>query len=175
MKYFFYAWCVAPSCYLDMLDKLEKLLFWTFGTSPAASLKPSPQHHNVARLYLFCRYHCSRWWSELDELAPLSYSRVPLVILIGYLIFLSPVLDVTKMFMGTIFLPHMARLWNSLFAEYISLYVKWLQVNGVNRHLLYIVVSFYPAFLYLILSYSRYMMDNKLRWPQEGLNCESFR
>ena len=55
MKYFFYAWCVAPSCYLDMLDKLQKLLFWTFGTSPAASLKPSPHHDNVARLYVFCR------------------------------------------------------------------------------------------------------------------------
>ena len=40
MEYCCYAWAVAPSCYLELLDKLQKQICRTVGPSLAASLEP---------------------------------------------------------------------------------------------------------------------------------------
>ena len=40
MEYCCHAWAGAPSCYLDMLDKLQKQIRRTVGPSLAASLEP---------------------------------------------------------------------------------------------------------------------------------------
>ena len=40
MEYCCHVWAGAASCYLEMLDKLQKWICWTVGTSIAASLKP---------------------------------------------------------------------------------------------------------------------------------------
>ena len=65
----------APSCYLELLDKLQKRICRTVGPSFAACLEPLSHHQNVASLSLFYRYYIGRCSSELAQLAPLPYSR----------------------------------------------------------------------------------------------------
>ena len=50
MEYYSHVWAVAPSCYLDLLDKLQKRICRTVGPSLAASLEPSAHLQNVASL-----------------------------------------------------------------------------------------------------------------------------
>ena len=40
MEYCCHVWGGAPSCYLELLDKLQKQICWTVGPSLAASLEP---------------------------------------------------------------------------------------------------------------------------------------
>ena len=75
MKYYCHHCAGAPSCYLELLDKLQKRLCRTVGPSLAAFLKPLAHRRNVANLSLFYRYYFCRCSCELAQLAPLSYSR----------------------------------------------------------------------------------------------------
>ena len=68
-------WAGAHSCYLELLDKLQKQICWTVGPALAASLEPLAHHRNVAACSLLCRYYFSRCSPELDQLVPLPYSR----------------------------------------------------------------------------------------------------
>ena len=61
--------------YLEMLDKLQKQLFRTIGTTIAASFEPLGHRRNLASFSLFYRYYFGRCSSELAELVPLPYSR----------------------------------------------------------------------------------------------------
>ena len=85
----------APSCYLELLDKLQKRIYRTVGPSLAASLEPLAHCQNVASLSLFYRYYFSRCSSELAQLVPLSFFFEVglLVILIDCMIFLSQFLS----------------------------------------------------------------------------------
>ena len=75
MEYCFHVWAGAPSCFLKLLDKLQKQICRTVGPSLAASLEPLAHRPNVACLSLFCRYYFGRCSSELAQLVPLPYSR----------------------------------------------------------------------------------------------------
>ena len=75
MEYCCPAWTGAPSCYLELLDKLQKRICSTVGPSLAASLEPLAHRRNVATLSLFYRYYFGRCSSELAELVPLPYFR----------------------------------------------------------------------------------------------------
>ena len=68
-------WASAPSCYLELLDKLQKRICTTVGPSLAASLEPLAHRQNVASLCLFCRYFFGRCSLELVQLVPLPFSR----------------------------------------------------------------------------------------------------
>ena len=57
MEYCCHVWASAPSCYLELLDKLQKRICRTAGPSLAASLEPLTYRRNVARLSLFYRYY----------------------------------------------------------------------------------------------------------------------
>ena len=48
MEYCCHVWVGAPSCYLDLLNKLPKRICRIVGPSLAASLEPLAQHRNVA-------------------------------------------------------------------------------------------------------------------------------
>ena len=102
MEYCCHVWAGAPSCYLDLLDKLQKWICRIAGPSLAASLEPLAHHRNVASLSLFYRYYFGRCSSELAQLVPLPFSRGILVILMDCMIFLSSFLDVTRMSMSSL-------------------------------------------------------------------------
>ena len=57
MEYYCHVWASAPSCYLELLDKLQKRICRTVVTSLAASLEPLAHHRNVASSSLFYRYY----------------------------------------------------------------------------------------------------------------------
>ena len=115
MEYCCYVWAGAPSCYLELLDELQKQICRTVGPSLAASLEPLVHRRNVASLSLFYRYYFGRCSSELAQLVPLPYSR-------GRSTRYSdrfPDFSVTiprcyKDVYVNSFFPRTARLWNSL-------------------------------------------------------------
>ena len=69
MEYCCHVWAGAPSCYLELLDKLQKRICRTVGPSLAASLEPLAHHRNVASLSLLYRYYFGRCSSEQAQLA----------------------------------------------------------------------------------------------------------
>ena len=75
MKYYCHVRAGASSCYLELLDKLQKWICRTVGPSLAASLEPLAHCWNVASLSLFYRYYFGRFSSELAQLVPLPYSQ----------------------------------------------------------------------------------------------------
>ena len=75
MECCYYVWACAPSCYLEMLDKLQKLRCRTVGPAFAAFLEPLSHYRNVASLSFFCRCYFGRYSSQLAELISLLYSR----------------------------------------------------------------------------------------------------
>ena len=75
MEYCCHVWAGAPSCYLELLGKLQKRICRTVGPSLAASLEPLAHRRNVTSLSLFYRYYFGRCSSELAQLVPLPYSR----------------------------------------------------------------------------------------------------
>ena len=74
MEYCCHVWADAPSCYLDLLDKLQKRICRIVGSSLAVSLEPLAHHRNVASLSFFYRYYFGRCSSELAQLVPLPFS-----------------------------------------------------------------------------------------------------
>ena len=132
MEYCCHVWAGAPSCYFDLLDKLQKRICRIVGPSLAASLEPLAHLRNVASLSLFYRYYFRRCSSELTQLFPLPYScgRCLLVILIYWMIFLWPFLDVAR-------ISHTTRLWNFL---PIECFLLTYDLNGcksrIRTHLL---------------------------------------
>ena len=75
MEYCYHVWAGAPSCYLELLDKLQKRICRTVGPSLAASSSALVHHRNVVSLSLFYRYYFGRCSSELAQLVPLPFSR----------------------------------------------------------------------------------------------------
>ena len=75
MEYWCHVWAGAPSCYLALLDKLQKQICRTVGPSFAASFEPLVHRQNVASLSFFYRYYFGRCSSKLAQLVPLPYSR----------------------------------------------------------------------------------------------------
>ena len=65
----------TPSCYLQLLDMLQKRICRTVGPSLAVSLEPLAHCWNVASLSLFYRYYFGWCSSKLAELVPLPYSQ----------------------------------------------------------------------------------------------------
>ena len=103
MEYCCHVWAGAPSCYLELLDKLQKRIRRTVVPSLAASLEPLAHHRNMASLSPFYRYEfgrCSSNWLNWFHFCFLDVGL--LVILIDCMIFLSPFLDITKMSMPTV-------------------------------------------------------------------------
>ena len=75
MEYCCHVWAGSPSCYLELLDKLQKQIGRTVGPSRTASLEPFAHRQNVASLSLFYSYYFGICSSELAQLVPLPFSR----------------------------------------------------------------------------------------------------
>ena len=122
----------APSCYLELLDKLQKWICRTIGPSLAASLKPfsSSSKWNVVGF--------DRCSSELAQLVPLPYSRERSTCYSDRLHDFSVTIPrYYKDVYVNSFFPGAARLWNSLPIECFPLTDD---LNGfkprISRHLL---------------------------------------
>ena len=57
MEYCCHVWAGAPSCHLELLDKLQKRICRTVGLTLVASLEPLAHRQNVASLSLFYRFY----------------------------------------------------------------------------------------------------------------------
>ena len=109
----------ASRWYLDMLDKLQKLVFRAVGPAVAASLRPLAYHQNALNSSLFYRYYFGRYSSRLSELVSLPDSRARTTLYSNRMNhFLSLILYVIRMPMS---------MWTVSFLLYL--------------------ISFYPAFL----------------------------
>ena len=56
MEYCCHVWAGAPSCYLELLEKLQKWIHRIVFLSLAAFLEPLAHHQNLASLSIFYRY-----------------------------------------------------------------------------------------------------------------------
>ena len=72
VEYCCHIWAGAPSCYLGLLDKLQKRIYRTVCPLLAASLEPLVHRRNVVNLSLFCRYYFGRCFSQR---VPLPFCR----------------------------------------------------------------------------------------------------
>ena len=143
MEYCCHVWTGAPSCYLELLDKLQKRICRTDGPLPAASLEPLAHRRNVASLSLFYRYCFGRCSSELAELVPLTFSRGRSTCYSDRLHDFSVTIPrCYKDVYVNSFFSHTAKLWNYLPIECFPLSFNLnVSKSRINRHLL-IVGSF---------------------------------
>ena len=131
MEYCFHAWAGTPSCYLELLDKLQQRICRTVGPSLATSLETS--------LSLFYSYYFGRCSSELAQLVPLPYSRGKSTCYSDRLHdFPVTIPRCYKDAYVNIFFPRTARLWNSLPKECFPLTydLSGFKSRINNRHLL---------------------------------------
>ena len=136
MEYCCQVWAGAPSCSLELLDKLQKRICRSGSPSLATSLEPLAHLRNLAGLSLFYRYYFGRCFSELAQLVLLPFSQ-------GRSTRYSDILhdfSVTiprccKYVYVNSFFPRTARLWNYLLIECFPLTYN---VNGcksrIDRH-----------------------------------------
>ena len=138
MEYCCHVWAGTPSCYLELLDKLQKRICKTVSLSVAASLEPLVHLQNVANLSVFYIYYFGRCSSEQVQLVPLLYSRGRSSHYSDRLHDFSVTIPTCyKDVYGNRFFPRTARLWNSLLIECFP----WTyELSGfksrINRHLL---------------------------------------
>ena len=139
MEYCCHVWAGAPSCYLELLGKLQKRICRTVGPSLATSLEPLAHRRDVASLSLFCRYHFDRCSSELAQLVALRFSGGSSTRYSDRLYDISVTIPrcYKDVYLNSFFPRTAARLWNSLPIECFPLNYH---LNGfkprINRHLL---------------------------------------
>ena len=138
MEYCCHVWAGALSCYLELLDNLQKQICRTVSPSLATSLEPLANCRNIASLSLYYRYYLGRYSSELAQLVPLPYSRGRSTRYSDRLHDFSVTIPrCYKNVYVNSFFPRTARLWNSLPIECFSLTYN---LNGfksrISRHLL---------------------------------------
>ena len=122
MEYCCHVWAGAPSCYLDLLDNLQKWICRIVDPSLAASLEPLAHCRNVASLSPFYRYYFGRCSSELAQLVPLPFSQGRSTRYSDRLHDFSVTIPrCYKDVYGNSFFPHTSRLSNYLPIEYFPL------------------------------------------------------
>ena len=134
MEYCCHVWAVAPSCYLDVRDKLQKRICRTIGLSLATPFESLTHRRNTTSLGLFYRYYFGRCSSELAQLIPLHHSSGRSTRYSNRLRDFSVTIsrcykDVNSFFSRT------ARLWNYLSSECLPLTYDLIGFKfKVNRH-----------------------------------------
>ena len=138
MEYCCHVWAGVSSCYLELLDKVQKQICRTVGPSLAVSLEPLAHRRNVASLSFFYRYYFGRCSSELAQLVPLPYSRGRSTRYSDRLHDFSVTIPrCYKDVYVNNFFPRTARLWNSLPIECFPLTYDLSGIKSrINRYLL---------------------------------------
>ena len=120
MEYCCHVWAGTPSCYWELLDKLQRRIYRTVSPSLAASLEPLAYRRNVTSLSLFYRYYFGKmfiWtgWTGSTSLFPKEN---------GILIQRCFSVTICRCFKGVYvnnFFPRTTGLWNSVSVECFSL------------------------------------------------------
>ena len=121
MEYCCHVWAGATSCYLKLLDKLQKRICRTVGPSVAACLERLAHHRNVASFGLFYRYYFGTCSSELVRMVSLPVSRRSSTRYSDRLHDFSVTIPrCYKDVYVNSFFPRTARFWNSLSIECFS-------------------------------------------------------
>ena len=138
MEYCCHVWAGACSCYLELLDKLQKQMCRTVGSSLTACLESLAHPQIVASLSLFYRYYFGRCSSELAQLVPLPFSRGRSTRYSDRLHDFSVTIPrCCKDVYVNSFFPRTAKLLNSLPIECFPLTYDLSGFNSrINRHLL---------------------------------------
>ena len=140
MEYCYHFQAGAPSCYLELFDKLQKRKYRTVGPSLAASHEPLAPRGDVASLSLFYRYYFGRCSLKLAELVPLPYSRGRSTCYSDRLHDFCMIITISRCYKDVYvnsFCPRTARLWNSLPIEcFLLAYDSSGFKSRINRHLL---------------------------------------
>ena len=138
MEYCCKVWAGALSCYLELLDKLQKRICSTVGPALAASLEPLAHCRNVASLSLFYKYYFGRCSSQLAQLVPPPFSQERSTRYFdGLHDFSVTIPRCYKDVYVNSFSPHTARPWNFLPIECFPLtYDRSGFMSRINRHLL---------------------------------------
>ena len=155
MDYICHVWAGAPSCYLELLDELQKWICKTVCPSLAASLQPLAHCQNVATWSLFCRYYFGSCFLELAELVPLCYSWGRSTCFSDRLHdFSVTILRYYKdVYVNSLF-PCTSKLWNSLSIECFPLtYDLSSFMSRINRHLLRYTKGLLLLTSYIVLDY----------------------
>ena len=155
MEYICHVWAGAPSCYLELLDELQKWICKTVCPSLAASLQPLAHCQNVATWSLFCRYYFGSCFLELAELVPLCYSWGRSTCFSDRLHdFSVTILRYYKdVYVNSLF-PCTSKLWNSLSIECFPLtYDLSSFMSRINRHLLRYTKGLLLLMSYIVLDY----------------------
>ena len=137
MEHCCHVWAGAPSCHLELLDKLQKRICRIVGPSLATSLEPLAHRQNVVSLSLFYRHYFGRYSSELAELVPLPFSRGRSTRYSNRLHDFSVTIPrCYKNVYVNSFFPRTAKLWNSLPLECFPLtYDLSGFTSRINKHL----------------------------------------
>ena len=138
MEYCCHIGAGSPSCYLDLLDKLQKWIYRTVGPSLAAPLEPLAHRQNVVSLSLFYRYYFGRCSSELAQLVPLPFFRGRSTCYSDRLYdFCVTIPSCCKDIYVNNFFPRTTKLWNFLPIECFPLAFDLCGFKSrINRHLL---------------------------------------
>ena len=155
IEYICHVWAGAPSCYLELLDELQKWICKTVCPSLAASLQPLAHCQNVATWSLFCRYYFGSCFLELAELVPLCYSWGRSTCFSDRLHdFSVTILRYYKdVYVNSLF-PCTSKLWNSLSIEWFPLtYDLSSFMSRINRHLLRYTKGLLLLTSYIVLDY----------------------
>ena len=138
MEYWCHIWAISLSCYLELLDKLQKQICRTVGPSLVPSLEPLAHGRNVASLSLFCRYYFRNCSYKLAQLVLFPFSQGRSTCYFDRFHDFS--VTVPRCFKNAYvnsFFPCKARFWNSLLIECFPL---TYDLNGfkfrINRHLI---------------------------------------
>ena len=138
MEYCCQTWAGTPSCYLELLDKLQKKIWRNVSSSISFPIEPLAHHRNVVCLSLFYRYYFERCSSELAELVPHTFSWGNSTCYSDRLhrLFATIPRCYKDLYVNSFF-PSKARFWNFLPIKFFPL---TYDLNGfksrINRHLL---------------------------------------
>ena len=138
MEFCCHVWAGAPSCFLELLNKLQKQICRTTGLSLATSIETLAHCRNVASLHLSYGYNLGGCSSDLAQLVPLLYFQGRPTSFSNRLheFFVTISRSYKYVYVNSFFSPT-ARLWNSLPIECFPLNYD---LNGlksrINKHLL---------------------------------------
>ena len=103
MEYCCHVWARAPSCYLELLDKLQKQIYRTVGAQFTASVESLVHCRNVASIIVSIGITLvDVCLNRLNWFHFVFLNGGLLVIKIDCIIFLSPFIDVTRISISTV-------------------------------------------------------------------------